>query len=625
MTFRQFAFHNVFRNKRLYIAYFLSSMFTVMVFFTFANFAFHPTLTGEGMNASVTKGMLAAGTIIYIFSFFFIMYSMSAFLQSRKKEFGLLMMHGMSNGQVRWMVFLENMIIGFFATILGTGLGLVFSKVILLIAENVLVLEDSLDFYFPIEALLITFFSFIILFFLISVFVTFVLRTNKLAKLIKGDKTGKKEPKASILLTILAVVLLGSGYAIALIVEGPVVVFALPPVAGLVIVGTYLLFTQISVYVVRKLKATQSLFWKKTNMLLFSDLSYRMKDNARAFFMVAIISTVAFSAIGTLVGLNTLLTKDIKAMNPYSFSYIYNEDETKPNFNQTFDKYDLQVEEADVMLQYFEQDDETIVITTPETYNAYATLMDEQEIQLDTDDAIMVEKSAANMMPAKKNLEDQEILLADGTTQAMNKEKMSIAKPGILPVVAEYYIVGPDVFDQLPEPEYRSNYVVWDVIEGNEADIIDAGHEITEQDPSFMAIDATVYDLNKMWGPVMFVGFFIGIVFFVSAGSFLYFRLYSDLDDDKEKFTAINKIGLTKGEMNRVISKQMALLFFAPIVVALIHGAVALTALSHMFGSSLVYESTLVLGSFLGIQIVYFFIVRYFYIRQVRNHVIGWE
>src|SRR5690625_1428706 len=143
MTFRQFAFINVFRNKRLYVAFFLSSLFTVMVFFTFGNFAFHPSLTGEDMNTNVTQGMLVAGGIIYVFSFFFILYSMSSFLQSRKKEFGVLMTQGMSNQQIRWMVFLENMIIGFFATIFGIGLGLVFSKAILLIDRKSTRLNSS--------------------------------------------------------------------------------------------------------------------------------------------------------------------------------------------------------------------------------------------------------------------------------------------------------------------------------------------------------------------------------------------------------------------------------------------------------------------------------------------------
>src|SRR5690625_7243428 len=110
MTFRQFAFNNVFRNNRLYVAYFLSSLFTVMIFFTFAIFAFHPALTGEDMNTNVTQGMLVAGGIIYVFSFFFILYSMSSFLQSRKKEFGVLIILAMSDRQIRWMVFLANKI-----------------------------------------------------------------------------------------------------------------------------------------------------------------------------------------------------------------------------------------------------------------------------------------------------------------------------------------------------------------------------------------------------------------------------------------------------------------------------------------------------------------------------------
>src|SRR5699024_1872708 len=238
MTFRRFALNNVLRNKRLYVAYFLSSMFTVMVFFTFANFAFHPVLSGNDLNGHAQKGMAVAGGIIYVFSFFFILYSMSSFLQSRKKEFGLLMIQGMSNRQIRWMVFLENMLIGLFATISGILLGLGLSKVILLIAENLLELEGSLNFYFPILALI----------------VTFILRTKKLVKLIKGDKIGKPEPKASIVLTLLAILLLGAGYATSLYVKGAQVVIALVPVVIVVTIGTYLFFTQLSVYVIRKLK-----------------------------------------------------------------------------------------------------------------------------------------------------------------------------------------------------------------------------------------------------------------------------------------------------------------------------------------------------------------------------------
>src|SRR5699024_3272249 len=98
-------------------------------------------------------------------------------------------------------------------------------------------------------------------------------------------------------------------------------------------------------------------------------------------------------------------------------------------------------------------------------------------------------------------------------------------------------------------------------------------------------------------------------------------KLFSIFNEDREKFAAISKIGLTSREMSRVISKQIALLFFAPIVVALVHGAVALTALSHMFDFSLIRDASIVLGSFLIIQIIYFIIVRYFYVKQVKQFV----
>lgn len=615
MTFRQFAFLNVFRNKRLYAAYFLSSTFTVMVFFTFANFAFHPELIR--LNENVTKGMTVAGGIIYVFSFFYILYSMSAFLQSRKKEFGVLIIQGMSNHQIRRMVFLENMLIGLFATVIGILLGLIFAKVILLVAENVLVLEGHLYFYFPTYALVVTFVSFIILFLCISIFVTFILRTNKLIELIKSKQRGKDEPKASVWLTLLATILLGLGYAIALKVKGIEVVVALFPVVILVIIGTYLLFTQLSVYVIKKLKANKSMFWKQTNMLLFSDLAYRMKDNARSFFMVAIISTVAFSAIGTLVGLNSFLTEGLKKGNPVSFIYPYQTEESHhvKEIEQTFEQYGITYHKADVELAYFKQKDESILITTHEAYNMFANLIGEEEITVKDDQVILVEQSTANMMPIDKE-KPREVILQNG--EAIKADQSGMAKPDVLPAVYEYYIVGENIYEQLGTPEEKGKVVGWNVVEGKEDDIIKAGEILSNQYPGITAVDYFTYDISKMWSPVLFVGLFIGIVFFVSAGSFLYFRLYTDLDDDKVKFLSVSKIGLSVKEMQKIITKQMILLFFAPIVVAVIHGAVALTALSNMFNYNLVIESALVLGSFIVIQVIYFSIVRYFYMKQVK-------
>src|SRR5699024_8225491 len=162
---------------------------------------------------------------------------------------------------------------------------------------------------------------------------------------------------------------------------------------------------------------------------------------------------------------------------------------------------------------------------------------------------------------------------------------------------------------------------VWLADESDSDAIIETSEVIVDKIGygNFQSFEYNLYQVNKSYGPIMFIGLFIGIVFFVSAGSFLYFRLYTDLDEDKEKFKNISKMGLTKKELKNVVNRQTALLFFAPIIVALVHGAVALTALSHMFEYNLVFESSLVLGSFALIQIVYFGIVRYFYTKQIQK------
>lgn len=629
MTFRQFAFNNVVRNKRLYAAYFLTSLFTVMVFFTFSIFASHPQLTGDNMDSYVSFGMNVAAGIIYVFSFFFVLYSMSSFLQSRKKEFGLLMMQGMSMKQIRSMVFLENMFIGLLATIGGIGLGLVFSKGILLIAENVLIIDNELPFYFPTQPILLTFGCFMVLFFLISLFVSYVLRSRKLIDLIKGDKKSKGEPKANLFLTILAVLLLGTGYTVALTVDGLKVIAAMIPVVIVVIIGTYLLFTQLSVFIIRRLKKKENIFWYKTNMILLSDLSFRMKDNARSFFLVAIISTVAFSAIGSLYGFQSYITAGIKQMNQTTLSYqdyeTGNEEANVSYIDETLREANIDVDKEQVTLHYYELPDETQVMITKESdYNRIAELSDNETVQVeDGAPALMGPEIIFLNIGGDNSNEEEADILKDAELEL---DESTVLKPvqliesNILPANKEYYVVSDHDFASLPDPVMAENYYAWQDT-GNKEFPLNVGEKLDNKlsTEGIRIGEYEEYVINKMYGPILFVGLFIGIVFFVSAGSFLYFRLYSDLDEDKKKFQAITKMGLTEKELKKVLNRQTALLFFAPIAVALIHGAVALTALSHMFFYSLVKESAMVLGLFLAIQIIYFFIVRFYYIRQVKQ------
>ncbi|WP_420329397.1 hypothetical protein [Paenibacillus gorillae] len=185
-----------------------------------------------------------------------------------------------------------------------------------------------------------------------------------------------------------------------------------------------------------------------------------------------------------------------------------------------------------------------------------------------------------------------------------------------------YFVVSDDQYAKLGAPVQEKHYYAWHGALGQKQSIA-AGEKLSNSFPysdsyEFLALEHQNFVLDQLFGPILFLGLFIGIVFFVSAGSFLYFRLYSDLDDDRRKFKSVSKMGLSEKEVTKILNRQIILLFFAPIVVALAHGAVALTTLSNMFQYSLLKESILVLGLFFIVQVIYFFIVRFFYIRQVK-------
>lgn len=128
MTFRQFAYRNVVRNRRIYAAFFMASVFSVMVFFLYSMLLFHPAIEDRFVQEFAVLGMGIAELILYVFTVFFLFYSMRAFLQARSKEFGVLLHLGMEKRQLNRLIFMETMLIGVGSIGMGTGLGFVFSK-----------------------------------------------------------------------------------------------------------------------------------------------------------------------------------------------------------------------------------------------------------------------------------------------------------------------------------------------------------------------------------------------------------------------------------------------------------------------------------------------------------------
>ena len=185
MTFRQFAYRNVFRNFRNYAAFFMASFFSVFVFFLYSMLMFHPEMENGFIGEVSIVGMVVAEIILVLFSWFFIFYSMKAFLEARSKEFAILLHLGMERQQLGKLVFLETMLIGLLSSISGILFGFAFSKFFFMIIREILKLED-LPLYVSWEPFLLTFSVFIGAFVIISIGSVMYTPELKLNDLLKG-------------------------------------------------------------------------------------------------------------------------------------------------------------------------------------------------------------------------------------------------------------------------------------------------------------------------------------------------------------------------------------------------------------------------------------------------------
>ena len=313
MTFKQLVIRNVTRNGRAYGTYFFSSLFSVMIFYIAALIQFHPALqeikaSSDTMSFLAGVGLVASQMVIVLISFVFLWYAYSIFLKGRKRDFSIYLILGMDERKLKRMVLAENSLLAASAIISGIALGTLFSKVIFLVAQNMLALEEGMPLYAPWQPILVTVLIYGLLFFILVFVTSFSLQLEALSEMTKSEQKPLPEPRSSWLLSLLGLVLLAAGYGAVILFAGGVArgsgrtYFFGQPLALLMgvlltIGGTYLFFQQNTISYFHFLKRQPSYF-KKGRMLSVSNLIYRLKQNGMLYFMLANVAAVALVAIG---------------------------------------------------------------------------------------------------------------------------------------------------------------------------------------------------------------------------------------------------------------------------------------------------------------------------------------
>lgn len=620
------AFINIKNNRKFYLPYMLTGMGVTMMFYVMLFLTYNPGLEGSFGGRTVISMLMMGCYIIAIFSAVVLFYTNSFLIKRRKMELGLFVVLGMEKRHLGLVQFFETLYAAVVSIAVGLLLGIGFSRLTLMLLVKLTHVRTSLVFSVDMKALVLTAAFFAAVYFVIFIFNLIAVGRAKPIELLQGGKVGEKEPKTKVLLTILGVLCLGGGYAIALLVENPITAVLLFFVAVLlVIAGTYLLFTTGSIAVLKALKNNKSYYYKTRHFIGVSGMIYRMKQNAAGLSNICILSTMVLVMLSTTVSLN-VATEDILAVRCPADVTVHFFDADEDVLSNAMEKTRKLAEEKGVELTGLDYSIH-LSITTPYENGAFVPFPN-GEIDDDTASAVTVitDKEYTRRTGNNPAISDGEALTYSsgfklpeefdllGLTlkNAGQVKDFPIKNENEIYVDYARLVITEADYDRLAEMLHGSDGGIY--IDENWWLLIDAELSEDEQ-PSFgLAVTNelneptteeyidedgqtqtyemdSVYvnfrsdeaeDFYSMYGGLLFLGICLGIMFIMATILIIYYKQITEGYNDRDRFIIMRKVGLSDEEIRRTIRMQILTVFFLPLLAAVVHVCFAFSIITKL-------------------------------------------
>ena len=599
MNLRTLAFKNVKYHADRYMAYFLSCTFTVWLFFQSLSLLLHPIMKKEVVPKEFVTLMYLVQAMILLFSFLFIGYSQSAFLRSRKQDIGLMQVMGMEVRHITRLLFWENMLVGFSSMVLGILIGFVTSKLFFLLVSRILDLPEIIPFYLSLPAVLITSALFFLIFGSLSLWNRFSIQKVSIAELFREAVKPKKAQPFSWTWTLTAIVSLVVAYSLMWNTEVNELGWRMPAIFFLILLGTYLTFTQASVGAIEKFTRAKSFVYRGKNLFILSQLRFRLKDNARILFMVAILSSVVLTSVGVSFTYYVDAERLANDLMPYHLNLNGEPGGVSPTqVKKEVKRHGLAITD-EWHLPFINLSSQSVKGVPKQTYltsaSVYNRLLSNQgkyaPIRLKENQAIF-SRSSAVWKQGFKSVPPHQVNISGQTVQVQQEFLGKIFNESI--VMTNLLVVSDSVYQKIAQrfPDQRITVHAYRLSDWKKSKpLLD---QLTQQIEQKVKRKVYPYEtlhgtaimfnlLKDIFAPLMFVSLLIGILFFLASGSILYFRLFTEASDDRAEMKILNQLGISSTEAKSVLSWQVRLLFYLPFLVGWIHSFFALRLFSQLF------------------------------------------
>lgn len=552
---------NIRRDKRTYLPHIIATAVISGVYLLIAGLMFSDGLSNVP-SGETAQSMFRFGIVVFsIFAFFFMLYINNFLIGRRKKEFGLYGVLGLEKRHVGRVLFWENLLTLGAGVLLGAACALVFGRLIFWLLLKLIHTAPGSEFSISAFAYLLTALLFGAIFVVTAIANALRVRLVSPMELMTSPKKGEKDSKLLWPMAILGLLFLGAAYYLAWVLDSPGAALGLFfPLVILVILSTYALFTSGSVAFLKLMKANKRLYYRPSGFIAISGMIQRMKQNARSLATICILSTMLVVTISGTLSLYLGKEKMAREFNPFDLSfsaYYYTDDGEEPVPEKT----------------------EAALNRMQETVKTVAA---RYGVSILADESKLISRDQARA-------EGTEFF---GNNVYDNEDDVRVANGFIR--IAERCMCDFDV-------NQETGLAMVEEIRQGFSKVSEAEH----MGYSISNIYTTRQDGYGLYGGLLFLGAFFGLLFLAVTVLIIYFKQISEGYEDKAQFEILRKVGMDDKQIKATINEQVLWVFFIPLGTTLLHMVFASKIMSCMLRSFSLNDYGLVLGCIGGVCAVF--------------------
>ncbi len=661
--FSGLAKQNIRNNKSTYIPYIITCIFCIAMIYMMEFLRDCPTLDQAVRQADEVRMIVFTGEIVVeIFCIIFLIYSNSFLMKRRQKEIGLYNILGLERNHIGIVMFLETIITSIGSLAGGIAVGIIGSKLALLLLLKLLHIPSVLGFYISVKGIFTCLFMFGIVFLMILFLNLAKIHLSRPVELLRGNNTGEKEPAAKWLMALIGFICLGAGYYLAVTTESPIkaiTIFLLAVI--LVMAGTYLLFTAGSIVILKFLRRRKSFYYRTGNFISISGMLYRMKQNAIGLASICILSTGVLLMISMTVsiyfGMNDIMLNRYPYDVDMSVTSI-SEDECQTAI-EAFEKaiadnkvpVEKSVEEIYLDIVCSKNGDQILIKPANTIRNSDSVLVL----------SLLNQAEYERLTGISANLNDGEIfawypstvqkdsVTVDETEFTVKKwldknpltcGEDAVSDNAVLVVTDEDF----KKFDEMrtemykgvssaPAGEDLTLHLGLDIT-GSETDKIDFGTPVMEvvkdlkkngglSENSWITSGIRQQEYESYYadnGSLLFIGIFLGSLFLMGTAMIIYYKQISEGYEDQKRFEIMQKVGLSRREVRSSVRRQILMVFFLPLLMAMLHITMAFPMIRRMLLLFGMTNTKLFIGCTAGTVLIFAVVYGLIYLMTARSY-----